>query len=273
MFQFNINLIVTGFVVFLSGCVSWPPEGHGGMAEHHLETIPTAIPGQPLGPEHGLFFELELVRRHLDVLVLEGAELCFPATVVQAKRQQNRITRELYGDLEIDAYNDLIVHRKLLARLERQLDYVRQQDVCVLPILPITAGQGKPDDIGMRIHDLLNSDNQFAFDSTELNPKYVIRLAQATQLLIKHPDYQLRITGHADMLGGQQHNQKLSLDRARKVGRYLQIMGLAPGRFQIDAQGSDEPLFDSKEPHVRLVNRRVSIELIEKAGVTRTIVE
>lgn len=239
------------------------------MAEHHQETLNPVMPDQPLGPEHGLRFELDLARRHLDILVLEGAELCFPATVIQARQRQDRITRELHGDLDYDAANDLIVQRKLLARLERQLDYVKQQDVC---ILPITHGMEKPGDMGKRIYDLLNADNQFAFDSSELNPKYVGRLAEAAQLLRNQPGYYLRITGHADAMGKRAHNLALSLQRAKKVGRYLQILGLPADRIQVDAVGSALPLFadNGKQAHIRLVNRRVSIELIEVPGSTQT---
>jgi len=270
MFQYNISLMVTGFVFMLSGCTVWPPQGQGGMAEHHLETMHTAEQDLLPDQQHDLHFELELAQRHLDVLVLEGAELCFPATVVEAKQREIRIIRELHGNLSFDAINDLTVQRKLLARLERRLDYVKQQGVC---ILPATAGRKKPEGISKRIYDLLNSDNQFAFDSAELNPKYASRLATAAQLLIQQPAYQLRITGHADTLGEKQHNQKLSLSRARNVGRYLQVLGLSPERFQVNAVGSDKPLFVGNEPQVRLVNRRVSIELIETARVTRIIAE
>jgi len=268
--------LIIGFILLgllgLSSCASWPPEGHGGMAEHYQETSHLVMPDQPLGPEHGLHFELDLVRRHLDILVLEGAELCFPATVIQARQRQDRITRELHGELVFDAANDLIVQRKLLARLEHQLDYVRQQDVC---ILPITNGQQRPGDMGKRIYDLLNSDNQFAVGSSELNPKYVGRLAEAAQLLRDLPSYHLRITGHADNLGKPAKNRVLSLERAKKVGRYLQILGLPADRIQYDAVGSERPLFiaNVSKAHVRLVNRRVSVELIEALNPTRTIRE
>jgi len=268
----------------LTGCAGWPPDGRGGMAEHHMGTLPPVMPDQPLGPEHGLRFELELVRQHLDILVLEGAELCFPATVIQAKQRQNRITRELQGDLDFDAANDLVIQRKLLARLERQLDYVKQQSICIIPVsnnlyenneisnpdendseelLSTKVNPIIPGNIGKQIYELLNTDNQFAFGSSELNPKYIVRLAEAAQLLNNHPDYHLEITGHADVIGDKQHNVKLSLARAKQVGRYLKIMGLAPERIEFDAVGSDNPLFDGKESHIRLVNRRVSIELID----------
>jgi outer membrane protein OmpA-like peptidoglycan-associated protein len=150
----------------------------------------------------------------------------------------------------------------MLSRLERQLDYVKQQDVCVLPI---TKGMKTPADIGQKIDVLLNSDNQFALDSSELNPKYIGRLAEAAQLLINNPEYKIRITGHADALGERSHNLALSLERAHQVGRYLQILGLPIARIQFDGVSSDRPLFhdDTNQPHVRLVNRRVNIELIE----------
>lgn len=288
----SLNFLLIG-LLSLSGCANWPPGGHGGMAEHHHETLYQVMPDQPLGPEHGLRFDLDLARRHLDILVLEGAELCFPATVVQAKQRQDRIFRELTGGLDFDAANDLIVQRKLLARLERQLDYVKEQDVCILPISTGQKRDGRrnPGDMGKRIYELLNSDNQFAVDSSEINPKYVVRLAEAAQLLRNQPGYHLRITGHADAVGEHEHNRTLSMKRAKKVGRYLQILGFPANRLQFDAVGSDHPLFVSdgfnegisddissdvnnkNKPHVRLVNRRVSIELIETPNSTQPMRE
>ncbi len=253
-------------LIGLSGCVSWPPKGSGGMAEHSSAELSTILSGQTLGPEHGLRFDLDLAQRHLDLLVLEGAELCFPATVVQARQRQARILRELHGGLDFDAANDLIVQRKLLARLEHQLDYVKQHEVCILPLVP---NQQRPGDIGKRIHELLNSDNQFAFDSAELNPKYLGHLAEAAQLLRVQSNYLLLITGHADAEGRKPYNRELSLARAKKVGRYLQIFGLAPEQIEIDAVGTDSPLFEGRESQIRLTNRRVSIELVEVSDATQ----
>ncbi|OUS32133.1 hypothetical protein A9Q99_01635 [Gammaproteobacteria bacterium 45_16_T64] len=244
----------------LTGCTSWPQLGRGGMAEHHREDITPVMADQPLGPEHGLRFDLELTSRHLDILVLEGAQLCFPASVLQAKRRQHRIERELIGDLAFDAANDLIIQRGLLARLERQLDYVRNEGLCTLTSQFST--ESLNDDIEHLV-DLLNSDNQFAFDSHELNPKYVVRLAKASLILNKYRHYQLKITGHSDAKGNENHNASLSIKRAQQVGRYLQILGINNSRLSFDAVGSKEPFFDGDEAHERLVNRRVTIEVVE----------
>ena len=248
------------------------------MAERQLEPFNNIMPGEPLGIEHGLRFELEISRRHLDILVIEGAKRCFPATVLQADQRQNRIIRELRGGLNFDAANDLIVQRKLLARLERQLDHVQLNDVCNSPMskepeLPDSKGQGIPDELTKKIFNLLNIDNQFASDSSEINPKYIGHLAEAARLLLDLSDYNLLITGHADDVGDGEYNQKLSLQRASQVGRYLKILGLPAERIAIDAVGENIPLSDSKEPHHRLTNRRVSIELIEIMTTMKTALE
>jgi outer membrane protein OmpA-like peptidoglycan-associated protein len=268
------QITVTLFLITLmsiSGCATWPPQGSGGMAEHQQEMFNDIMPDEPLGVEHGLRFELDLSRRHLDVLVIEGAELCFPATVTQARQRNIRITRELHGGLKFDAANDLIIQRNMLERLERQLDYVHLHDTCNSPkrreqdITSDTAGkeQDIPSDMTKKIYHLLNVDNQFATDSSEINPKYIGHLAEATILLRDQPGYHLLITGHADDVGIDAYNYELSMKRARQVGRYLLILGFPAEKIEVAAVGSDLPLSDSQEPHHRLVNRRVSVELVE----------
>lgn len=273
---FSLSLLVSA----LTGCASFPDPGKGGMAEHsqyekelgyltehqnseNAEQQYSVEPNGKLESQHGLRFDLELLQRHLDSLILEGAELCFPATVVQAKQREKRIVRQLRGKLIYDAANDIIIQRGLLGRLEKQLDYVKANNVCVLPTVTHSISQEKPGDFALEIYNLLNSDNQFATNSSEINPKYVIRLAKATELLKQVPNYKLKITGHTDEIGSDQFNQNLSLKRAQQVQRYLQILGVPSTRMEVDAIGEKEPLFAGSEPQVRLVNRRVSIEIIE----------
>jgi outer membrane protein OmpA-like peptidoglycan-associated protein len=247
-----------------AGCATWPAQGAGGLAELFSSSADTGVRSDgPLGVEDGSTFELDLVRRHLDVLVLEGAELCFPATVVQAKQREARIAREIEGGLALDAVNDIVVQRQLLARLERQLDYARSHDVCVVAI---DAGESRPGDIAARVNELLNVDNQFAVDSFELNPKYVAHLGEAASLLTAHPGYGLRIVGHADASVEADPSKRLSLARAEQVRRYLQIMGIAEARMQVAAVGNDDPLFAGNSAATRLTNRRVSVELVELGG-------
>lgn len=253
-------LTLTIAILMLASCSSFPEHGQGGVAEAYHSALSPVMPDEPLGPEHGLRFEWELGARHLDVLVLEGAELCFPATVLQARRMQDRIVRELHGGLEFDAANDIIIQRATLERLEKQLDAVRRSGACV----PHSAqGYSNATDLAADVYTLLNVDNQFAFNSPEVNPKYMGHLAEAAHLLRDKPQYRLRVTGHADSVGSNDANRTLSLARANQVKRYLQIFGIAPSRIEVAAVGAGDPLFEGSAPQTRLVNRRVSIELIE----------
>lgn len=200
----------------LTACTTWAPKGHGGLAEHQQKMFKTIMPDESLRIEHGLRFELDIIRRHLDILVIEGAELCFPASVTQARHRTNRITRELHSGLTFDAVNDLVIQRKLLGRLEQQLDYVQHQDICDSPE---RKEQNISTDMTNKIYHLLNIDNQFAANSSEINPKYIINLAEAAMLLHDHPGYHLLITGHAGEVGISDYNRKLSMKRAKQVGR------------------------------------------------------
>ena len=273
MHRVRLMAVAVMGALVLNGCasMSWPEQGSGGLAERSLGDMIPVQADEPLSPEHGLRFDMELTARHFDSLVMEGAELCFPATVVQLRLRQQRIARQLQGGLTHDAANDILVQRQMLSRLERQLDHVRQADVCVIPTI---AGEDTPGSTAQRIDELLNSDNQFAFGSFELNPKYVGRLAEAAALLRDAPHYHVEITGHADSVGDADRNRTLSLDRAHQVSRYLQIMGIPPSRIEVSAAGSDSPLFAGDSPERRLVNRRVSISLIETANdPTRSVTQ
>ncbi|WP_406733339.1 OmpA family protein [Vibrio scophthalmi] len=253
--------IALAMSIILLGCTSYPDDGRGGLAENHIDnSFSPVMPDEPLGPEHGLRFDWQLTKLHLDALIREGARWCFPAAVVQAIEKQNRIARELEGGLMLDAANDIVIQRKRLGELERQLDYVTSQANCVPPI--------NQDAFRMQLavvdelFNLLNVDNQFAFNSTEVNPKYMGHLARAANILRENPSLNLSVTGHADATGDDLYNKKLAMDRAQQVKRYLIIFGLNPTRITTHSLGDSLPLYDGTTEGVKLTNRRVSIEVI-----------
>ncbi len=253
-------ILVCVLIIFLNqGCAMLPK--YNRLPSSSAPRYVVAV-DQPLGQEHGLHFDYTLLTQHLDILVLEGAELCFPATVVQAQTREIRIGNELKDGLLFDAANDIIIQRRLLDRLEHQLEYVNQHQACTLAKTPPLSSPGA---LGQKIAALLNIDNQFAVDSFSLNPKFVVKLGQAVALIRTLTDYRLLITGHADNTGTNQHNLALSRQRAEQVSRYIQIMGISKDRIDIAALGSNDPLMVGSLRENRLVNRRVTIELIEHA--------
>ena len=267
-----VNLIrryvVSGLVVGMFGCSSfdYPDHGKGGLAENYQDIsienyqFSPVMPDEPLGPEHGLRFDWQLTKLHLDALTQEGARWCFPAAVVQALEKQNKIARELEGGLLLDAANDLVIQRRRLNQLEQQLDYVLSQTTCTPPD-DIEALRSDLNVVA-EIYALLNIDNQFAVDSAEINPKYMGHLAEAAYILRDHPNLTLVVTGHADVTGSPDYNQKLAQARAEQVKRYLTVFGITSERVTTKSVGDSLPLYEGETPAVRLTNRRVSIEVI-----------
>lgn len=259
-----MKYLVIGFFsasALLTGCSQWAEPGTGGMAEHNLSELIPVEAEQPLTADHGLRFDFELQRQLVDTLVNQGAQLCFPATIAQLQQRENRIARELKAGMSQDAANTLLIQRQQSAQLERQLSLALKESDCVISQRTHqTATQ-----VGMSIEELLNADNQFALNSSELNPKYIGRLAEAVALLKQQKDYRLMIYGHADNSGNEQKNLALSRARAEQVSRYLSILGLDPDRLEIAAMGATKPLLQAEGVENKLVNRRVSITLIENA--------
>lgn len=269
-------------LVLLQGCTHFPEYGKGGFAEHHIDLIDPFYTDEPMGPEHGLKFEFELLRQQLAVLILEGAEWCFPATVKEAQLLEKRVAREIFATLHFDATNDVIVLRHLLHRLERQLDYVLQKQTCQLPsdkldsprnssvamdintekneqVKDITTSQAM-----QNILELINADNQFATDSAVVNLKYVARLVRAAEILKDYPSIKVRLTGHTDKYGSVIDNESLGLARAEQVGRYLEAFGVARERLTMESAGESQPLFDGDGKHIDLTNRRVMANVYEE---------
>ncbi|WP_026084306.1 OmpA family protein [Vibrio sp. 624788] len=259
--------------VLVLGCTSYPEQGTGGLAEsydsinYQNSDFSPVMPDEPLGPEHGLRFDWQLAKLHLDALIQEGARWCFPAAVVQAIEKQNRIARELQGGLLLDAANDLVIQRKRLNELEVQLDYVTSQARCEPPK---NENQFRMQlSVIEQLYDLLNVDNQFAQDSTEVNPKYMGKLAEASYILKENKSLDLIVTGHADATGTEEYNDKLALGRAKQVERYLTIFGLSPQRIKAVSVGETVPLFDGETAGTLLTNRRVSIEIISPKNAAK----
>jgi OmpA-OmpF porin, OOP family len=68
--------------------------------------------------------------------------------------------------------------------------------------------------------------------------------------------------GHADSIGSDAYNQKLSVRRAESVKAYLVSKGIEPNRIYTEGKGEKQPVADNKTRDGRAKNRRVEIEVI-----------
>ena len=68
------------------------------------------------------------------------------------------------------------------------------------------------------------------------------------------------ITGHADNVGTNEFNQKLSLERAESVRKKLILFGMNADQVSISGKGEEEPLVPNDSAENRAKNRRVEID-------------
>jgi OmpA-OmpF porin, OOP family len=68
--------------------------------------------------------------------------------------------------------------------------------------------------------------------------------------------------GHADSIGTDQYNQRLSVRRAESVKAYLVSKGIEGNRVYTEGKGEKQPVADNKTREGRAKNRRVEIEVI-----------
>ncbi|MCK0714559.1 type VI secretion system membrane subunit TssM [Chromohalobacter sarecensis] len=119
---------------------------------------------------------------------------------------------------------------------------------------------------------VLESDTLFAFgrgDYAGLQEAGQKELDDLAERLLNTQDLgQILITGHADPIGNEAANQKLSLQRAMTVRQYLVGKGLPAGLIDAKGAGSERPLVtcDRNQSRAQLVeclapNRRVEIEV------------
>ncbi|HWM43522.1 MAG TPA: OmpA family protein [Burkholderiales bacterium] len=68
--------------------------------------------------------------------------------------------------------------------------------------------------------------------------------------------------GHADSVGSDAYNQRLSVRRSESVKAYLVSKGIEANRVYTEGKGEKQPVADNKSSDGRAKNRRVEIEVI-----------
>ncbi|SFD87699.1 OmpA family protein [Spirosoma endophyticum] len=113
--------------------------------------------------------------------------------------------------------------------------------------------------VGEGIKISLGSDILFDVDSYALKPETKKQLIEFAQTLNKYEDTDIRIEGHADATGPEDHNLKLSKQRATTVGNFLETQGVRTSRVDEKGYGEVQPVADNTTEAGRRKNRRVDI--------------
>jgi outer membrane protein OmpA-like peptidoglycan-associated protein len=107
----------------------------------------------------------------------------------------------------------------------------------------------------------------FDFNSSDLVPRAVAQLNIVAGLLATDKARKLRISGHADDLGTEDFNYKLSAARAKNVREHLHKLGVNPAQIETLGFGATAPLDPNRQsdgsdnPEGRSRNRRTEIYL------------
>jgi len=107
----------------------------------------------------------------------------------------------------------------------------------------------------------------FDFDSDELTSQDIPKLDILASILLEHPTLRLTITGYTDSKGTEDYNQRLSVDRATSVYKYMLLSGIPKERMVVTGMGEHGNVArnttrDNRDaPEGRMLNRRAEFKV------------
>jgi len=104
------------------------------------------------------------------------------------------------------------------------------------------------------------SDVLFDFNKADLKPGAREKLAKIAGIVLSHPGLKMSIEGHADAIGSDEYNQRLSQRRAESVHSYLVTQGVPRDEIVATAGfGEGRPVATNGTAEGRQQNRRVEL--------------
>lgn len=99
--------------------------------------------------------------------------------------------------------------------------------------------------------------DSYTIGETEMNDEQKLIIDRAADILAKHPDLTVEVTGFTCDLGSTTVNERIGLNRAEKVKDYLVESGISEKRISTSTLGEVEPLYPNNSAENRRKNRRV----------------
>lgn len=107
----------------------------------------------------------------------------------------------------------------------------------------------------------------FGFDRFDLDERAQRTLDQQASVLLRYPQVNVMIEGHADERGTREYNLALGERRANAVKEYLSALGISPARMRSVSYGEERPLVVGSNEAAWAQNRRaVTIAVGAAAG-------
>ena len=106
------------------------------------------------------------------------------------------------------------------------------------------------------------ADVLFDFDKSVIKPEGRSKLDDLASK-VKGINLEVIIAiGHADSIGSDEYNQRLSVRRAESVKAYMVSRGIEPNRVYTEGKGEKQPVASNRTTDGRAKNRRTEIEVI-----------
>jgi outer membrane protein OmpA-like peptidoglycan-associated protein len=102
---------------------------------------------------------------------------------------------------------------------------------------------------------------EFEFNSYRLLKSSAPLLDRIAELMVNRPSIKLVVAGHTDDIGGDEFNDRLSMQRAGAVKQYLCSKGVHPDSIRVYGYGEREPVVKDTTDAARALNRRVEFRI------------
>lgn len=241
-------LMLTGL---LTGCSSWPDANPGGGEPMAIIAEPVYLSALKQSEQAGLLAQSEVLDANTELMILQGAIYCIPASILQLQQQGLRVRRQLAAGLLVDAATDLAAYQHQIRQVRWRFERVRQQTQCT-QIQPEAVSEKAAMGQQVSLFTIL-----FDTDSAQIGPGYTHHFAVVAEAL-KQCNCQVVLRGHTDRSGAESANQQLAERRVSAVQQALQQLGV-----QVTTQlavGEQEPLLQGAEEE--LMNRRVEVLIL-----------
>ena len=101
----------------------------------------------------------------------------------------------------------------------------------------------------------------FDVDDYKLKPESDTELRQLVEFMRLNPSVNIEIVGHTDNTGSDEHNTRLSENRAFEVFKYLFQQRIKKERMSYEGYGRNKPLSPNDTEEGRAINRRTEITI------------
>ena len=180
----------------------------------------------------------------------------------QAEAAAQEAALKAAGEREADLQKQLEAEKKALAE-ERAKAEARQSEA----MNKLNELQSKLIQVSKDARGIILSMSDILFDVNKATLKADLKtsLAKVAGILSVYQQFNVSIEGNTDNTGSEEHNMKLSQQRADNVKGFLVEQGIDEGRLTAKGLGMTMPIADNSTKEGRQKNRRVDLVIQDKA--------